>query len=286
MIPSGQTYYLPEDFKTSVDVLKKVLDVPVSVIHNELSKQNVIIEYNSSICIDEKMLEPFIKRFCKRTKRYFESSLADIENLTKKEYDELVQFGTAFSKSGSFVTSWRAIDKQALRESLLREIENQTNIALSERLKSDPLASAILVSRKPSCRPVIDVKTALSHYINLIDCSYTEYDVEETNLDDFERCLELDNTIFNLFIKEQPDVFIKSSLDYCKRDNKKIDIIDRRINILKYVKHNWRFHTNTYKDEEIKGKCEIQRRKTFVCARSHIYPDAGKDDNDLVLAIA
>lgn len=56
-------YKLPDGFKTSINVLNKVLNIPCSTVEHELKKHNYSFYRQSSNCIDERMLDIFAERF-------------------------------------------------------------------------------------------------------------------------------------------------------------------------------------------------------------------------------
>lgn len=63
-------YKLPDGFRTSINVLNRVLNISCSTIEHELKKHNYKYHNRSSNCIDEKMLDIFAEKFCKNLKRY------------------------------------------------------------------------------------------------------------------------------------------------------------------------------------------------------------------------
>ena len=75
-------YQLPNGFRTSINVLNKVLSIPSSTIEHELKKHNYSFYDQSSNCIYEEMLDFFAEKFCKNLKRYFERSLQEYETLS------------------------------------------------------------------------------------------------------------------------------------------------------------------------------------------------------------
>lgn len=64
------TYQLPQRFRTSIEVLSQVLNMPISIIEHELKRNNYPCQYTSSNCIDEKMLDIFAEKYCRNLKRY------------------------------------------------------------------------------------------------------------------------------------------------------------------------------------------------------------------------
>lgn len=116
------TYKLPDRFKTSIEVLNKVLNMPVSTIEHELKKHNYQFHDQSSNCIDEKMLDIFAEKFCKNLKRYFEGSVQNLATLSYEESSQFYEFAQTYSKTGHFTKSWRNIDKVAIKDDFLRQI--------------------------------------------------------------------------------------------------------------------------------------------------------------------
>jgi hypothetical protein len=112
-----------ETFKTSIDVVKDVMRIPASVIKNELRKHNYNVSDTSSNCIDEKMLERFELLYRKNLKKYFLSSVENLDKLTKEEYDDFVEF----SKDGELTFNWRKIDKSVVREKFFYQVKEETN---------------------------------------------------------------------------------------------------------------------------------------------------------------
>jgi hypothetical protein len=156
-----------ETFKTSIDVLKDVMGIPASVIKNELRKHNYNVSDTSSNCIDEKMLERFELLYRKNLKKYFLSSVENLDKLTKEEYDDFVEFSKAFSKDGELTFNWRKIDKSVIREKFFYQVKEETNRKYLFKISDDEINQllqylAAVISRSVPSLPVFDASVVLT----------------------------------------------------------------------------------------------------------------------------
>lgn len=151
------TYKLPEGFRTSINVLNRVLNMPCSTIEHELKKHNYSNVDQSSNCIDEKMLDFFAEKFCKNLKRYFERSLKEYETLSYDEVRQFHEFAQIYSKHGRFTRKWRDIDKVAIKDDFLRQIVELTTRE-EEELRAALLkyAESVICSRNNESLRVFD----------------------------------------------------------------------------------------------------------------------------------
>ena len=239
---------LPDGFTTSINAVEKVLRIPVSVIKNELHKNNYLVDDNSSNCIDVKMLERFAELYKKRLKRYFTSCVGNISNLTHEEYSDFVDFCKTFSKNTTTTFNWRHIDKDAIKETFFQEIKKVTTSSLKLRFEvSSEIIDAylkVLVSRRNDSLPVLDVKTLISELIG------------------------------HRSIKQVPE-------QYVENENLNEDPQDKRISVLNRVKHSIYYHCKLKKQKPTNQGTIKQRHKLFVCLRLHIMPDDGNAEGKL-----
>jgi hypothetical protein len=163
---------LPSGFKTSVDVLKVVMGIPVSVIKNEHKKNKHTVNNNSSNCIDEKMLERFELLYRKNLKKYFQSSIENFDNLTGEERSIFIKFSKAFSKDGELTLSWRKIDKEAIRDNFFSQVKEETNtmplVYGEDCIDYSPNSIESVISRSVLSLRVIDA-SAHFNYPDLIN---------------------------------------------------------------------------------------------------------------------
>ena len=242
------TYSLPEGFTTSINAVEKVLCISVSVIINELRKNNYLVDDDSSNCIDVKMLERFAELYKKRLKRYFTSCVDNISNLTHEEYSDFVDFCKTFSKNATTTFNWRHIDKDAIKDTFFQEIKKATTSSLKLKIEvSSEMLDAylkVLVSRRNDSLPVLDVKTLISELIG------------------------------RRAIKQIPEQYVESIII---NENPQ----DKRISVLNRVKHSIYYHCKLKKQKPTNQGTIKQRHKLFICLRLHIVPDDGNAEGEL-----
>lgn len=238
-------YSLPKQFMTSVNVVKSVLNLPISIVKNELRKNNYLIEDDSSNCIDEKMLERFAELYKKRLKRYFISSVKNFSKLTVEEYSDFVDFCKTFSKNSSITFNWRNIDKDTIQEVFFSEIKKAAEHVLKFKLGSEHQAAYIdaLVCRSLFSLSVIDVKALASDLFN--------------------------NRINN-------DLFSYVECNYHPQ------CFNQQILVLSRVKRNKYYRCRITRKIQCHPLERKLHRKFFACLRWHIIPDDGNSDDEII----
>lgn len=119
------------EFKTSTNVIMEVLNVPLCAVKSILRGYGVSTENidETSIFIDEKMLENFADAYVHKFKNFFISSSRHISSISDKEKQNLKEFYRQFKKkevSNGQLGNWEDIDISLLRDSFYRKVQKLT----------------------------------------------------------------------------------------------------------------------------------------------------------------
>lgn len=119
------------EFKTSTNVIMEVLNVPLCAVKSILRDYGISTDNidETSICIDEKMLENFADAYVRKFKNFFISSSRHISSISDKERQDLKEFYNLFKKKEVFneqLGNWEDIDISLLRESFYRKVHKLT----------------------------------------------------------------------------------------------------------------------------------------------------------------
>ncbi|MCC8039206.1 MAG: hypothetical protein LIP02_13890 [Bacteroidales bacterium] len=235
-------YHLPNGFKTSIDVLKQVMNVPEHILEHELYKNGYSTSNSSSNCIDEKMLERFWILFNKRLKRWFTSTIEAWTELSVQDADDFRSFCGLYCRNGHITSSWRKIDKEKLKEDFFVQIYNATKPEQKYRITSGLLYEVIkcgLRTRQVSPQVLDDIISFSSRSCPL-----------ESNYD----------YVTNLPFKETiggPD----------------------RPTILQRITKNRRYQFNVQKRQVVKPLSPpVHRLFLYAYARYHVFSNDGKDE--------
>lgn len=249
------TYKLPSGFRTSIDVLNRVLNMPCSTIEHELNKHNYSYYGRSSNCIDEKMLDIFAEKFCKNLKRYFERSLQESETLSYEESKQFHEFVQTYSKYGRFTRKWRDIDKVTIKDDFFRQIVELTNRE-AEEFKTALLkyAESIICSRSDESLRVFDAIDSLLH--NTFR-KFNDYDLDNypDTRNEFESAHD---SISKLTFTRQEDF------------HNRVILVEKIRHSRLYLSRPSR-KTRTYKFISV-------FKRIYVSARFHIVSDDGTED--------
>ena len=117
-------------FKTSLEVIGKVLNVPESALKAllRLNGHDDNIE-PSSICIDEEMLAIFAEAYVRKMRSYFTNSNRHLHLLSPQEAADLEQFYQTFKKTGGNTTNrrdWNQIDTELISEVFVKKVKEAT----------------------------------------------------------------------------------------------------------------------------------------------------------------
>lgn len=250
------TYKLPEGFRTSINVLNKVLNIPSSTIEHELKKHNYSLYSQSSNCIDEKMLDIFAEKFCKKLKRYFERSLQEFETQSLEESRRFHEFAQTYSKHGRFTRKWRDIDKAAIKDDFLRQIVELTTRE-KEELKAALLkyAESVICSCYDESLRVVDATD--SSLLNPFSKFY-KYDLRHYL--DFTNEIEPQKDSFSKFTSTEHDPF-----------HNKVNLLNEIKRSRLYLSRRTlrKFHTNKFVPLFV---------RVYRSSRLHIVPDDGTED--------
>lgn len=121
-------------FMTSLDVIQKVMNVPMCALATLLRANGYDnIDDTSSLCIDEKRLEIFAKAYVRKIRSYFISSLRNVSKLTPKELNNFKQFIELFKnqKLQREPSKWSDIDVNHLIEVFKEKVKKETPSKLS-----------------------------------------------------------------------------------------------------------------------------------------------------------
>lgn len=250
-------YKLPDGFRTSINVLNKVLNIPCSTVEHELKKHNYSFYSQSSNCIDEKMLDIFAEKFCKNLKRYFERSLKEFESLSLEESRQFHEFAQTYSKHGRFTRKWRDIDKAAIKDDFLRQIvelttreKEELNVALLK------LAESVICSRCDESLRVFDATD--STLLNLFSQFYK---------DDLGYYLDSANDI---------ESQVGSVSEFTSTDHPGFH---NRVNLLKEIKLSRLYRSRRSSRKFNANKFVPLFVRIYACARFHIVSDDGTEDD-------
>ena len=104
-------------FMTSLDVIQKVMNVPMCALASLLRANGYDnIDDTSSLCIDEKRLEIFAEAYVRKIRSYFISSLRNVSKLPPKELSSFKQFIELFKNKNlqREPSKWSDIDVEHL----------------------------------------------------------------------------------------------------------------------------------------------------------------------------
>ncbi|MBD5317178.1 MAG: hypothetical protein HDS11_05880 [Bacteroides sp.] len=281
------TYKLPDGFKTSINVLNKVLNISCSTIEHELKKHNFLFYDQSSNCIDEKMLDIFAEKFCKNLKRYFAKTLQEFETLSLEESRQFHEFARTYSKHGRFTKKWREIDKGTIKDDFLRQIVELTTREKCTKIKiSDSLKDAYLQLIEST---ICDRKQEV-HPINKVEFSSLESQIESTICRCNNRSLRVldavDSSLLNA-ISQGHKHDLSYYLDYneigSKQDSifrfisKKQDGYHNRLILVEKIKRSRLYHSRRARKSPTYKFVPLFER-IYVFARFHIVSDDGTED--------
>ncbi|MBR3976451.1 MAG: hypothetical protein IKJ95_01320 [Bacteroidaceae bacterium] len=120
---------LKPEFMTSLEVIKRVMNVPECALEALLRENGYDAIETTSICIDEEMLLVFANAYIRKLRSYFISSNRNIHLLTPQERFDLDEFYTVFKKKGvehTNVKNWNQIDTELIRDHFVQEVKKQT----------------------------------------------------------------------------------------------------------------------------------------------------------------
>ena len=121
-------------FMTSLDVIQKVMNVPMCALASLLRANGYDnIDDTSSLCIDEKRLEIFAEAYVRKIRSYFISSLRNVSKLPPKELSSFKQFIELFKNKNlqREPSKWSDIDVEHLIEVFKEKVKNETPSKLS-----------------------------------------------------------------------------------------------------------------------------------------------------------
>lgn len=118
-------------FKTSPRVIMEVMNVPLCAVKSILREHRVSTSNidETSICIDEKMLDSFADAYVRKLKNYFVSSSRHISSISDKERKDLKEFYVQFKKlnvNNENLGKWEDIDINLLYRSFYKKIRRLT----------------------------------------------------------------------------------------------------------------------------------------------------------------
>ena len=256
------TYKLPIGFKTSIEVLKEVLNMPVSTIEYELKKNKYPAYSSSSNCIDEKMLDIFAEKHCRKLKRFFENCVHSSETLSYENLSQFYEFSKAYSKFGRITRNWRHINKVAIKDDFFRQIVELT-ARKNEKGKQDiedclegiyvTLIESVISRCDNFSLRVFDVADSIFNYRKK---NYYLYDVDYRYSAKEEICSHEDNL---------------PSLSYPH-----LDSYYKRVILVGKIKQSWLYRKRLSHHHRTNRFVSVFTW-IYLCARFHIVADDGKD---------
>lgn len=165
-------------FKTSPEVIQKVMNVPMCAVMSILRSNGYSdIHDETSLCIDEERLGIFAEAYVRKMKNYFTRSLQNISSLPRKERSDYNKFVKLFKKKGvKEPKKWENdIDIDYLKEVFVERVKEETEERYSSRsgimgchISSDVLINRILTHRLFEQEPFIKEEKQ----INISDYAY------------------------------------------------------------------------------------------------------------------
>lgn len=247
-------------FKTSTGVIMEVMNVPLCAVKSILRGQGVST-YDideTSICIDEKMLDSFADAYVRKLKNYFISSSRHISSISDKERKDLKNFYKLFKKeevSNEQLGIWEDIDITLLNDSFRRKVENLTKEKYPHLNNTK--------DKKDKCLSNCDKEPFKHLEVYVYSC-----------LKDIDEVLSAYNIDFE-------DVNFEDVISYkkCKHDINFYDLInheeiinERRDEILSTIIHYYAYKPKQ-RPQNYFFSIYIGRRKMFASARYYVFSD-------------
>lgn len=116
-------------FKTSPEVIQKVMNVPMCAIMSILRSNGYSdIHDETGLCIDEERLGIFAEAYVRKMKNYFTRSIQNISSLPRKERSDYNKFVKLFKKKGVKEPKiWKNdIDIDHLKEVFVERVKEET----------------------------------------------------------------------------------------------------------------------------------------------------------------
>ena len=127
-------------FKTSLEVVKEVMNVPMEAIHAIARMNGISTADDHTNIISESMLQPFVEAFERKTRNYFVNSMRNGAQLTPTEFQTFSDFRKTFKKdkiSFDKVCNWNHIDKIKLQEFFVEQIKEKTSSSSTHHTNLD-----------------------------------------------------------------------------------------------------------------------------------------------------
>ena len=116
-------------FSTSLEVVQRVMGVPMIAVQNIARNIGVNDNIKGSACIDENALVYFADAYARKMKAYFNRTRCAVNRLSPDEQRAFFQFCDEFKKTHVLCTkllTWNDIDEEAIREQFIYEVKKQT----------------------------------------------------------------------------------------------------------------------------------------------------------------
>lgn len=163
-------------FKTSPEVIQKVMNVPMCAIMSILRSNGYNdIHDETSLCIDEERLGVFTEAYVRKMKNYFTHSLQNISSLPRKERSDYNKFVKLFKKKGVKEPKiWKNdIDIDHLKEVFVERVKEETEewrsrLEMLSYSSLDELVKRILTYSPFEQEPLIKEEK----HINISDYAY------------------------------------------------------------------------------------------------------------------
>ena len=238
-------YISPTKFLTSLDIIQKVMNVPMCALTSLLRVNGCgEIDKTSSCCIEEDKLDIFAKAYIRKMRSYFFSTLRNISSLNAKELSNFDQFVKLFKNKDNKSNAplkWSNIDEKLLHETFIQRVKNETE-----------KYCAHLLSKERS------ILYRLAEALLSESCEYFQID---TNI--FQKVICVDSS-------SSPD-----NLTHPTREEEKINISEQ-------ITHDGHYLSSDHFKPEYWPKCQFIRQ-VFLCARYYIYSHNDDDHNGFII---
>lgn len=151
-------------FYTSLDVIQRVMGVPMAAVQAIARNAGVEDELQVGACIDENALSYFADAYIRKVKSYHKRARANFEQLGPDEQLAFCQFCTEFLKNDlpfPEASSWNDIDEDAIREQFYHDVKKLTPKVVSVfDTIFEPIASGVQIKEFKSINDVLSEQQA------------------------------------------------------------------------------------------------------------------------------
>ena len=264
--PALSLFEEEQGFKTSLNIIGKVMNVPMCALESILRANGYDEVEPGSICIDEKMLSIFADAYIRKMKNYFLGSVRNIENLSYEEFTDLNEFYNTFKKQEvKFVrrAEWSQIDTELIRTAFMDKIKELTP---RKKTALDLLFECIFDNR--DCILLIDEPESSIHGTIKIPCDshklrkvldhivHNRFYLVRQKVNRTYRCSV--NIMRQLFVAARYHIFVADDVD-TNRDLHHIEIFP----LVFYIFNNNKYENGTTY-QKYRDKQSSRRRQAYA----------------------